>query len=70
MATKYLSYTTKQGDTFDIIALKYYNNEKYASLLMQNNVGHIGTIVFPRGVTLKIPVIVKSAQSTLPPWKR
>ena len=70
MATNHLVYRTKQGDTFDIIALQFYNDEFKASLLMQANPEHINTVIFPAGVELKIPIISPEAVSTLPPWKR
>jgi len=64
------TYITKQGDTFDIIALQQYNDEFQASTLMQANPTHISTVIFPAGVTLTIPDIEDEAASTLPPWKR
>lgn len=66
----YIEYTTRQGDTFDIIALLLYNDEFKASLIMQANPGHIGTVVFPAGVTLRVPLIEQESLATLPPWKR
>ncbi len=65
----YIEYKTKQGDTFDIIALKFYNDEYKASLLMQKNLAHISTIIFDEGITLKIPMIEQEAISNLPPWR-
>jgi len=64
------TYVTKQGDTFDIIALKKYNDEFKASAIMQVNPDHLGIIIFPAGTVLKLPVIDDEAASTLPPWKR
>lgn len=64
------TYTTKQGDTFDIIALQQYNDEFQASVLMQANPTHISTVIFPAGIILTIPDIEDEAASTLPPWKR
>lgn len=70
MADKYYDYTTIQGDTFDSISLDFYDLEKYAHIIMEQNPEHIETIIFPSGVMLKIPIISTSAPSTLPPWKR
>lgn len=67
---KYATYTTRLGDTFDIIALQCYNDELKASLLMQENPEHISTLVFPAGITLVIPIIETSIPATLPPWRR
>lgn len=68
--TEYGYYTTKQGDTFDIIALALYNDEFKASLLIQANPQHVSVITFPAGVSLKYPVIEDEIPESLPPWKR
>lgn len=70
LADEYGYYTTKQGDTFDIIALKLYDDEFKSSLLIQTNPQHISTIIFSAGVRLKYPVIEDEIPETLPPWKR
>lgn len=71
MASDYIEYTTRQGDTWDIIALLLYNDEFQASNLMQANPVQIGTVVFPEGIVLKIPLIEQAdVSSALPPWKR
>jgi len=70
LADTYVDYVTRQGDTFDIIALRLYNDEFKASLLMQENPAYVQTIVFTAGITLRAPVIEPSAVSTLPPWMR
>ncbi|RCX20877.1 tail protein X [Anaerobacterium chartisolvens] len=67
---EYYEYTTLQGDTFDMVALDFYNEESYASVIIQANPAHCKTIIFDAGVTLKIPIIEEKAQETLPPWKR
>lgn len=68
MANKY--YTTKEGDTFDILALKFYNNENYAVEIMKANPKQIKNIVFDEGIQLVIPNIEIKEESTLPPWKK
>lgn len=67
----YVEYVTKSGDTFDMMAIAAYNDEKLASMIIQANPLHIRKIVFEEGVTLKIPVLegVKRP-STLPPWRK
>lgn len=64
-----MNYTTKTGDTFDIIAYNIFGNEKYASEIMAVNPEYIKTIVFDLGVNLKIPEIDTTQETTLPPWK-
>ena len=71
MVNEYTEYTTRAGDTFDLLAIAAYNEEKMASYIVQANPLHMGTIVFDAGVKLKIPVIDKTeTPSTLPPWRR
>lgn len=62
-------YTTKQGDTWDTIALKVYNSEKRMDLLMQSNFNILEYVVFPAGITVDIPEILE-AKSDLPIWRR
>ncbi|MEA5135709.1 MAG: tail protein X [Candidatus Fimivivens sp.] len=69
-ASDFLYYKTRAGDTFDIIALDYYNSEFKAMHIAAANPVYAGTVVFDAGVLLKIPVIEQSAAESLPPWKR
>lgn len=67
----YLDYTTRSGDTYDMMAIAAYNDEKMASVIIQANPMLAGVLVFDAGTKLKIPIINKrSAPSTLPPWRR
>ena len=68
--TEYYQYTTLAGDTWDAIALDFYKDEHYSTLLMSANSEHIKTIIFQAGVILKIPIIEDTAPDTLPPWKK
>ncbi len=68
--TKFINYTTQQGDTFDILALDVYNDEMKAGLIIQANPQYAGVLVFVAGIQLRIPIIEQEAASTLPPWKR
>ena len=67
---KYYFYTTIQGDTFDSIALDFYNEEVFSSEIIKVNKQYRSTLVFDEGVRLKIPIIDSRAVETLPPWKR
>ena len=64
------TYVTIDGDTLDIIALDFYDDENKANLIARENPQYANVIVFTAGVTLKIPVIPAEAAATLPPWKR
>lgn len=64
------TYTTVQGDTWDMIALRQLGSERYTSLLMEANTNHIGTVIFSAGIKLAIPEIATPLPESLPPWKR
>ena len=67
----YKEYITRAGDTFDLLAIAAYDEEKMASCIIQANPLHMGTLIFEAGVKLKIPVLDKTeTPSTLPPWRR
>ena len=67
----YSLYTTRAGDTFDLLAIAAYNEEKMASYIIKANPLYANTIIFEAGIVLKIPVISQTKlPSTLPPWRR
>lgn len=67
----YKEYITRAGDTFDLIAIAAYDEEKMASYIIQENPLHMDTLIFEAGIKLKIPVLNKTEiPSTLPPWRR
>lgn len=62
---------TVEGDTFDGLALEYYNDEKQASTIIKANPDHCSTLIFEAGVELTIPDEPAAAQpESLPPWRR
>lgn len=64
------TYTTSQGDTWDMISYKVYGNEKHIDALLQANLIHRNTIIFSANETLVIPKIEVLQHTMLPPWKR
>ena len=65
------THITVQGDTFDGLALWYYNDEKQASAIVAANLDYCGTLVFDAGVLLTIPdESALTLPETLPPWRR
>lgn len=64
------TYTTIQGDTWDMIALQKMGSEYYMDRLMSANQKHIDTAVFEAGIKLTIPAISIPVADNLPPWKR
>lgn len=65
-----LSYITLSGDTFDSIALDFYNEERLSHHIISANPQYRNTILFDGGEELRIPIIKQEASDTLPPWKR
>lgn len=64
------TYTTKQGDAWDLIAYRVYGSEAYTGWLMQNNFAHLDTMIFGAGVVLQTPELPAEQQtSDLPPWR-
>lgn len=65
-----MTYTTIQGDTWDVIALKTLGNEMYMSQLVEANIDYADIVVFPAGYVIEIPEIQATNSELLPPWKR
>lgn len=53
--TRYTAYTTKRGDTFDSIALDFYNNPTYYYLICDFNDIQDPFTVLQEGTVLRIP---------------
>lgn len=69
--TGYNTIQTVEGDTFDGLALEFYNDEKQASLIIGANLDHCDTLIFEAGVELRIPIVEDvELPETLPPWRR
>ena len=65
-----LRYTTVDGDTYDMIALDMYHDEFRAPLIAGANPEQAGTVVFPAGVVLRVPMVPAAEASAVPPWRR
>lgn len=64
------TYTTQQGDAWDLIAYRVYGSEAYTGWLMQHNFVHLDTMIFGAGVVLQTPELPKTDQTAdLPPWR-
>lgn len=64
------TYTTVQGDMWDMIAKREMGSELHMHLLMEKNQEHRDLSVFPAGIVLQIPSISTKTARKLPPWKR
>ena len=69
--TGYKNYTTREGDTFDALALQLYNDERLAHYIIEFNPDYADVVIFDANVALRLP-IVEDAETpeTLPPWRR
>ncbi|MBE6901396.1 MAG: phage tail protein [Ruminococcaceae bacterium] len=65
-----MTYTTIQGDTWDVIALKTLGSEMHSTAIMKSNVQYADIVTFSAGVQLNIPLVAPVQEQTLPPWKR
>lgn len=63
------TYTTIQGDMWDLISYKIYGDEKYMGLLMQNNLDFIDIFIFGAGTVLSVPELEVEAETKLPSWR-
>lgn len=64
-------HITAEGDTWDALALQYYDDEKLASTIIQANPDHCATLIFEAGVSIVIPEALQvTFPETLPPWRR
>lgn len=65
------NYVTVEGDTFDMLALTFYNQEKLASVIIQANPEYCDTLIFEAGIPLVIPDVAEvTLPESLPPWRR
>lgn len=70
MSRMYYQYKTLKSDTFDSIALDFYNDEFKSVEIIKANPRYADVIMFEAEVLLMIPVLENKASATLPPWKR
>ena len=63
-----MAYTTKSGDTWDVVAKQVYGSEYHADILMAANPQQIDTFLFEAGVVLATPALPEEKRGYLPPW--
>lgn len=51
------TYTTVQGDCWDLVAFKIYGSERYMKILADANPSLLDFLVFPSGTAINIPDI-------------
>ncbi len=64
------TYTTTQGDTWDLIAYKLLGAERYMKDLLEANMPLADILVFPTGIEIAVPEIADPVSDDLPFWHR
>ena len=64
------TYTTTQGDMWDLIAKRLYGDEASLNVLLEANQRYANIDVFPAGIVLEVPKYTAPVTSMLPPWRR
>lgn len=49
------TYTTVQGDCWDLVAFKIYGSERYMKILADANPSLLDYMVFPTGTIINVP---------------
>lgn len=69
--TGFIKHVAKTGETPDLLAFKYYNEEFMSSYIIEANVSYNNLVEYEGGEELLIPVFdTLEDDSTQPPWKR
>ena len=67
----FYNYLTQEGDTFDLLALEMYNDERLAHYIIEFNPDYVDVVIFQGGIRLKLPIVENpEAIETIPPWRR
>lgn len=64
------TYTTIQGDTWDLISYRVYGSEFHTDDLFKVNLQFSDIAVFSAGMILEIPEIIETVPISIPPWER
>lgn len=64
------TYTTIQGDTWDLIAYRLYGAEKYMRYLFEANWPQADVLVFPSGTVLNVPDPPEEVDEDAPFWRQ
>lgn len=63
------TYTTIQGDTWDLIAYRLYGDEKYMRYLYEANWPYADTLLFSSGIVLSVPDLPEETDEDVPFWR-
>lgn len=62
------SYTTTQGDTWDLIAYRLWGSEYLLPLLLEQNQQYRDVLIFDGGIKLIVPRIDTAIYTPRPSW--
>ena len=64
-----MTYTTVQGDMWDLISHKVYGDVRFADVLISANPQYRDVLIFSAGVTVDVPAVdVGNTSDNLPIW--
>ncbi len=63
------TYTTMQGDTWDVISKKLFGSTSYTGNLLMANLRYNKYFKFPAGIELTVPTVDTTQPSAPVPWK-
>ncbi len=63
------TYTTIQGDTWDLIAYRLFGAEKYMRYLFEANWQYADIMIFLAGIELVIPELPEEPGEDMPFWR-
>lgn len=64
------TYTTIQGDTWDLISFKLFGSEKYMKNLIEANWPLLETLVFSSGTVITVPDLSEESDEDAPFWRQ
>lgn len=64
------TYTTIQGDTWDLIAFRLFGSEKYMRYLIEANWDYADVLVFSSGTVITVPELPEEIDETAPFWRQ
>lgn len=65
-----ITYTTQQGDTWDLISYRLFNTEMHTNDLFNANTEHKDIAIFEAGIVLNVPEIIVEQTQMIAPWLR
>jgi len=72
--SNFVEYISKQGDRWDIIAMKAYGDASLINGLIESNASVVISPIIPLGTRIIVPILesgdIQIDSELLPPWKR